>query len=154
MGQKPTPVKDGVKPVENTRGAGQEAPASVSSPASDQQTKTILSIIEKVKTAMEPRLWRLDVMPLNDDGTDKIEVLIGRVNTRDNTRTFPAVVLRLVRGGNPVRDYTLSATPIAYLLQYILEFANSKKIHYLYDFASAFKTQTRTVNAPEEGEVE
>jgi hypothetical protein len=76
------------------------------------------------------------------------------VPTRDNTRTFPAVVLRLIRGGNVVRDYTLSATPVAYLLQYILEFAPSKKIHYLYDFANAFKQTSRVVNAETEGEVE
>jgi hypothetical protein len=145
-------LKDGVKPVENTRGAGQGAPASQSSaPESQSQSQTILSIIEKVKVTVEPKLWRLDVMPLDENGNDKIEILIGRVYTRDNTRTFPAVVLRLIRGGNVVRDYTISATPISYLLQYVLEFANSKKIHYLYDFASAFRTTSRTVNAEIEG---
>ncbi len=153
MSQKPTPIKDGVK--ENTRGAGQGAPASVSSAPEEKPSATILNIIEKVKLSTEPRLWRLDAMPLNDSGSDRIEVLIGRVQTRDGSRTFPAVVLRLVRNNNVVRDYVMSATPVAYLMQYILEFANTKKLHYLYDFANAFKTTARVVNAEiEEGEVE
>ncbi len=147
-------LKDGVKPTENTRGAPQGAGASGSSPAPDQPSKTILNIIEKVKLTTEPKLWRLDVMPLNDDGSDRIEVLIGRVYTRDNTRTFPAVVLRLVRNNSPVRDYAISATPVSYLLQYVLEFGNTKKLNYLYDFVNAFKFNARTINAPEEGEVE
>jgi len=149
-----TQIKDGVKPVENTRGAPQGAGASVSSAPESQPSKTILDIIEKVKLSNEPKLWRLDTMPLDESGNDRIELLIGRVPTRDGSRTFPAVVLRLIRGGNTVRDYTISATPISYLLQYVLEFANSKKIHYLYDFTSAFRLASRTVNAPEEGDVE
>ncbi len=147
-------LKDGVKPTENTRGAGSGAPASNPNAPENQPSKTILNIIEKVKLTTEPKLWRLDVMPLNDDGTDRIEVLIGRVSTRDNTRTFPAVVLRLVRNNSPVRDYTISATPVSYLLQYVLEFGNTKKLNYLYDFVNAFKFNARTINAPEEGEVE
>jgi len=150
MGSKPTPIKDGVKPTETTRGAGQGAPASVSS-APEQPSQTILNIIEKVKLSNEPKLWRLDTMPLSEDGSDRIEILIGRAPTRDGSRTFPSVVLRLVRGGNTVRDYVISATPVSYLLQYVLEFANSKKIHYLYDFSSAFRTTSRTVNAEVEG---
>ena len=151
MGSKPTPIKDGVKPVENTRGAGQGAPASVSSAPEEKPSATILSIIEKVKLTTEPKLWRLDTMPLSEDGSDRIEVLIGRAPTRDGSRTFPSVVLRLIRGGNVVRDYVMSATPVAYLLQYVLEFANSKKLHYLYDFVNAFKTTARVVNAEVEG---
>ena len=139
MGEKP-PVKDGVKPTETPE---------------NQPSKTILSIIEKVKLSNEPKLWKLDSMPLDESGNDRVEVLIGRVPTRDGSRTFPAVVLRLIRGGNVVRDYTLSATPVAYLLQYILEFAPSKKIHYLYDFANAFRVTSRTINAEvEEGGIE
>jgi len=153
MGQKPTPIKDGVKPTENTRGGTGGVPSQSPAPES-QPSKTILSIIEKVKLTTEPKLWRLDSMPLNDDGSDRIEVLIGRVSTRDNTRTFPAVVLRLVRNNSPVRDYTLSATPMAYLLQYVLEFGNTKKLNYLYDFVNAFKFSARTINAPEEGEIQ
>jgi len=124
------------------------------SSAPEQPSQTILSIIEKVKLSNEPKLWRLDTMPLDESGNDRIEVLIGRVQTRDGSRTFPAVVLRLVRGGNPVRDYTLSATPVAYMLQYVLEFGNTKKLNYLYDFVNAFKFSARTINAPEEGDVE
>jgi hypothetical protein len=150
MSSKPTPIKDGVKP-ETTRGAGQGAPASVSSAPEEKPSATILSIIEKVKLTTEPKLWRLDTMPLSEDGSDRIEVLIGRAPTRDGSRTFPSVVLRLIRGGNVVRDYVMSATPVAYLLQYVLEFANSKKLHYLYDFVNAFKTTTRVVNAEVEG---
>jgi hypothetical protein len=147
-----TQIKDGIKPVENTRGAPQGAGVSGSSPAPDSQpSQTILSIIEKVKLTTEPKLWKLDVMPLTEDGSDRIEILIGRAPTRDGSRTFPSVVLRLVRGGNTVRDYVISATPVSYLLQYVLEFANSKKIHYLYDFSSAFRTATRVVNAEIEG---
>ena len=146
-------LKDGIKP-ETTRGAPQGAGASVSSAPDSQPSQTILSIIEKIKLSAEPKLWRLDVMPLDESGNDKIEVLIGRVPTRDGTRTFPALVLRLVRGGNTVRDYTISATPVAYLLQYVLEFAPSKKIHYLYDFVNAFKSTSRIVNAETEGDVE
>jgi hypothetical protein len=149
MGSKPTQLKDGIK--ENTRGAPQGAGASQSSAPESQPSQTILSIIEKVKLSNEPKLWRLDTMPLTEDGSDRIEILIGRVSTRDGSRTFPSVVLRLIRGGNVVRDYTISATPVSYLLQYVLEFANSKKIHYLYDFASAFRTTSRTVNAEVEG---
>ena len=152
MSREPTPIKDGIK--ETTRGAGQGAPASASSAPEEKPSATILSIIEKVKLSNEPKLWRLDVMPLDESGNDKIEVLIGRAPTRDGTRTFPAVILRLIRNGNVVRDYVISATPVSYLLQYVLEFANSKKIHYLYDFCSAFKFNARTINAPEEGEVE
>jgi hypothetical protein len=150
MGSKPTPIKDGVK-SENTRGAGQGAPASQSSAPEERPSATILSIIEKVKLTTEPKLWRLDVMPLDESGNDRIEILIGRAPTRDGSRTFPSVVLRLIRGGNVVRDYVISATPVSYLLQYVLEFANSKKIHYLYDFSSAFRTASRTVNAEVEG---
>ena len=150
MGSKPTQLKDGIK--ENTRGAGQGAPASVSSPAPDSQpSQTILNIIEKVKLSNEPKLWRLDTMPLDESGNDRIEILIGRAPTRDGSRTFPSVVLRLVRNNSPVRDYTISAVPVSYLLQYVLEFANSKKIHYLYDFANAFKSTARVVNAEVEG---
>jgi hypothetical protein len=149
MGSKPTPIKDGVKPTENTRGGTGGVPSQSSAP--EQPSQTILNIIEKVKLSNEPKLWRLDVMPLDESGNDKIEILIGRVPTRDGSRTFPSVVLRLVRGGNTVRDYVISATPISYLLQYVLEFANSKKIHYLYDFSSAFRTTSRTVNAEVEG---
>jgi len=152
MGSKPTQLKDGIK--ENTRGAPQGAGASQSSAPEEKPSATILSIIEKVKLSTEPKLWRLDSMPLSEDGSDRIEILIGRAPTRDGSRTFPSVVLRLVRNNNVVRDYTLSATPVSYLLQYVLEFANSKKIHYLYDFSSAFRTTSRTVNAPEEGDVE
>ena len=138
MGSKPTPIKDGVKPT------------STSTPE-EKPSATILSIIEKVKLTTEPKLWRLDSMPLNEDGSDRVEILIGRAPTRDGTRTFPAVVLRLIRGGNVVRDYVMSAAPVSYLLQYVLEFANTKKIHYLYDFVSAFKTTARVVNAEVEG---
>ena len=153
MGSKPTQLKDGIKP-ENTRGGTGGVPSG-SSPAPDSQpSQTILNIIEKVKLSNEPKLWRLDTMPLTEDGSDRIEILIGRAPTRDGSRTFPSVVLRLIRGGNVVRDYTISATPVSYLLQYVLEFANSKKIHYLYDFASAFRTTSRTVNAETEGDVE
>jgi len=150
MGQKPTQLKDGVKPTENTRGTGSGAP--VSNPNAPSQT--ILSIIEKVKLTTEPKLWKLDVMPLDETGNDRIEILIGRVSTRDNTRTFPAVVLRLIRNNNVVRDYTISVTPVSYLLQYVLEFGNTKKLNYLYDFVNAFKFSARTINAPEEGEIE
>ena len=146
-------LKDGVKPTENTRGGTGGVPSQSSAPDS-QPSQTILSIIEKVKLTTEPKLWRLDSMPLSEDGSDRIEILIGRVPTRDGSRTFPSVVLRLVRNNNVVRDYTLSATPVSYLLQYVLEFANSKKIHYLYDFSSAFRTTSRTVNAETEGDVE
>ena len=93
-------------------------------------------------------------MPLTEDGSDRVEILIGRAPTRDGSRTFPSVVLRLVRGGNPVRDYTLSATPVAYLLMYALDYANTKKLSYLYDFVNAFKTTARVVNAETEGDVE
>jgi len=154
MGQKPTPIKDGVKPTETTRGAPQGAGASQSLAPDSQPSKTILNIIEKVKLTTEPKLWRLDSMPLTEDGSDRIEILIGRTPTRDGSRTFPSVVLRLVRNNSPVRDYTLSATPVAYLLQYVLEFGNTKKLNYLYDFVNAFKFNARTINAPEEGDVE
>ena len=145
-----TQIKDGVKPVENTRGGTGGVPSQSSAPDS-QPSQTILSIIEKVKLSNEPKLWRLDTMPLTEDGSDRIEILIGRAPTRDGSRTFPSVVLRLIRNNNVVRDYTISATPVSYLLQYVLEFANSKKIHYLYDFSSAFRTTSRTVNAEVEG---
>ena len=150
MGSKPTQLKDGVKP-ETTRGGTQGAVPSVSSAPEENPSATILSIIEKVKLTTEPKLWRLDSMPLSEDGSDRIEILIGRAPTRDGTRTFPAVVLRLVRGGSVVRDYVMSAVPVAYLLQYVLEFANTKKLHYLYDFSSAFRTTSRTVNVEVEG---
>jgi len=124
---------------------------SQSSAPEEKPSATILSIIEKVKLSNEPKLWRLDTMPLDESGNDKIEILIGRVPTRDGSRTFPSVVLRLIRGGNVVRDYTISATPMAYLLQYVLEFGNTKKLNYLYDFVNAFKFNARTINAEVEG---
>jgi len=146
MGQKPTPMKDGIK--ENTRGAPQGAGAS----DPNAPSQTILSIIEKVKLTTEPKLWRLDSMPIDTNTT--VEILIGRAPTRDNTRTFPAIVIRLKRDNSVVRDYTLSVAPISYLLEY-LEFANEKKLSYLRDFVNAFKIQPRTVNAEvEDGEVE
>jgi len=150
MGSKPTQLKDGVKPTETTRGGTGGVPSQSSAPE-EKPSQTILSIIEKVKLTTEPKLWKLDSMPLDETGNDRIEILIGRAPTRDGSRTFPSVVLRLVRGGNVVRDYVISATPVSYLLQYVLEFANSKKIHYLYDFSSAFRTTSRTVNAEVEG---
>jgi len=153
MSNKPTQIKDGVKPTENTSGGTGGVPSQSLAPE-NQPSKTILNIIEKVKLSNEPKLWRLDTMPLNDDGSDRIEVLIGRVQTRDGSRTFPSVVLRLVRNNSPVRDYTISAIPTAYLLQYVLEFGNTKKLNYLYDFVNAFKFNARTINAPEEGDVE
>jgi len=153
MGQKPTPIKDEVKPTENTRGGTGGVPSQSSAPE-EKPSQTILNIIEKVKLSNEPKLWRLDVMPLDESGNDKIEILIGRVQTRDGSRTFPSVVLRLIRNNNVVRDYTISATPMAYLLQYVLEFGNTKKLNYLYDFVNAFKFSARTINAPEEGDVE
>ncbi len=141
-------LKDGVKPTETTRGAGSGAPAS--NPNAPSQT--ILSIIEKVKLTTEPKLWRLDSMPIDTNTT--VEILIGRAPTRDNSRTFPAIVIRLKRDNSVVRDYTLSVVPISYLLEY-LEFANEKKLSYLHDFVNAFKIQPRTVNAEvEDGEVE
>ncbi len=52
--------------------------------------------------------------------------------------------------------YLLSTlkSPVSYMLQYVLEFGNTKKLNYLYDFVNAFKFNARTINAPEEGEVE
>ena len=150
MGQKPTQIKDGIK--ETTRGGTGGVPSQSSAP--EQPSQTILNIIEKVKLSNEPKLWRLDVMPLDKSGNDKIEILIGRVPTRDGSRTFPSVVLRLIRNNNVVRDYTISATPVSYLLQYVLEFGNTKKLNYLYDFVNAFKFSARTINASEEGDVE
>jgi len=152
MGSKPTQLKDGIK--ENTRGAPQGAGASQSSAPEEKPSATILSIIEKVKLSTEPKLWRLDSMPLSEDGSDRIEILIGRAPTRDGSRTFPSVVLRLVRNNNVVRDYVISATPVAYLLMYALDYANTKKLSYLYDFVNAFKTTARVVNAETEGDVE
>jgi len=149
MGEKPTQLKDGIK--ETTRGAPQGAGASASSAPEEKPSQTILNIIEKVKLSTEPKLWRLDIMPLTEDGSDRVEVLIGRAPTRDGTRTFPAVILRLIRGGNVTRDYVISATPVAYLLQYALDYANTKKLSYLYDFVNAFKQSARVVNAEVEG---
>jgi hypothetical protein len=91
-------------------------------------------------------------MPIDTNTT--VEILIGRAPTRDGTRTFPAIVIRLKRDNSVVRDYTLSVAPISYLLEY-LEFANEKKLSYLRDFVNAFRIQPRTVNAEvEDGEVE
>jgi hypothetical protein len=148
MGSKPTQIKDGVKP-ENTSGGTGGVPSQSSAP--DQPSKTILSVIEQVKLSVEPKLWRLDAMPIGTNTT--VEILIGRVYTRDNSRTFPAIVIRLKRDNSVVRDYTLSVAPISYLLEY-LEFANEKKLTYLRDFVNAFRIQPRTVNAEvEDGEV-
>ena len=145
MGQKPTPIKDGIK--ENTRGGTGGVPSQSSAP-----NQTILNVIEKVKLTTEPKLWKLDVMPIDTNTT--VEILIGRAPTRDNSRTFPAIVIRLKRDNSVVRDYTLSVAPISYLLEY-LEFANEKKLSYLRDFVNAFKIQPRTVNVEiEDGEVE
>jgi len=145
MSQKPTPIKDGIK--ETTRGGTGGVPSQSSAP-----NQTILNVIEKVKLTTEPKLWKLDVMPIDTNTT--VEILIGRAPTRDNSRTFPAIVIRLKRDNSVVRDYTLSVAPISYLLEY-LEFANEKKLSYLRDFVNAFKIQPRTVNAEvEDGEVE
>ena len=143
-------LKDRVKPV-NTSGAGQGAPASSSS----APKTTILDVIDKVKNSVEARLWRIDKMQV-DENTE-VHILVGRAPTRDNSRTFPAVVVRLYRNGNVVRDYTFSASSLWFLYQWLSQ-ANDKKIGYFVDFISAFKQVARVVNAEtedfEEGEGE
>ena len=144
-------IKDKVKPTENTRGGASGAASSSSS----APRTTMLDVIDKVKNSVEARLWRIDKMQI-DDSTE-IHVLVGRAPTRDGSRTFPAVVLRLYRNGNAVRDYTFSASSLWFLYQWLSQ-ANDKKIGYFVDFISAFKQVARVVNAEtedfEEGEGE
>ncbi len=77
---------------------------------------------------------------------------MGRVETRDGNRTFPAIVLRLMRNGAIVRDYTVSATVMNYILEY-LDFATDAKLNALRQFVDAFKVASRVVNAEEGGEL-
>ena len=110
---------------------------------------TIQDVINQVKNTTEAKLWRLDVMQ-REDGSE-LWVYIGRVETRDGARTFPAVVLRLVRNG-AVRDYTVSATVMGYVLEY-LDFVTDKKLEALRQFVEAFRVASRVVNAEEGGEL-
>ena len=111
---------------------------------------TIQDVISEVKASVEPKLWRLDVMQ-REDGSE-LWVYIGRVETRDKTRTFPAIVLRLMRNGAIVRDYTVSATVMGYVLEY-LDFVTDKKLEALRQFVEAFRVASRVVNAEEGGEL-
>ena len=92
---------------------------------------SIQDVISEVKASVEPKLWRLDVMQ-REDGSE-LWVYVGRVETRDGARTFPAVVLRLMRNGAVVRDYTVSATVMGYVLEY-LDFVTDKKLEALRQF--------------------
>jgi len=111
---------------------------------------SIQDVISEVKTSIEPKLWRLDVMQ-REDGSE-LWVYIGRVETRDGSRTFPAIVLRLMRNGAVVRDYTVSATVMGYVLEY-LDFVTDKKLEALRQFIEAFRVASRVVNATEGGEL-
>ena len=111
---------------------------------------SIQDVISEVKTSIEPKLWRLDVMQ-REDGSE-LWVYVGRVETRDKTRTFPAVVLRLMRNGAIVRDYTVSTAVMNYVLEY-LGFATDAKLNALRQFVEAFRVASRVVNAEEGGEL-
>ena len=111
---------------------------------------TIQDVINQVKNTTEAKLWRLDVMQ-REDGSE-LWVYIGRVETRDKTRTFPAVVLRLMRNGAIVRDYTVSTAVMNYVLEY-LGFATDAKLNALRQFVEAFRVASRVVNAEEGGEL-
>jgi predicted nucleic acid-binding protein len=111
---------------------------------------TIQDVINQVKASTEAKLWRLDVMQ-REDGSE-LWVYIGRVETHDGSRTFPAVVLRLMRNGAIVRDYTVSTAVMNYILEY-LDFATDAKLNALRQFVEAFKTSSRIVNAEEGGEL-
>ena len=111
---------------------------------------SIQDVINQVKNTTEAKLWRLDVMQ-REDGSE-LWVYIGRVETRDKTRTFPAVVLRLMRNGTIIKDYTISSTVMNYVLEY-LGFATDAKLNALRQFIEAFKTSSRIVNAEEGGEL-
>ena len=111
---------------------------------------SIQDVINQVKNTTEAKLWRLDVMQ-REDGSE-LWVYIGRVETRDKTRTFPAIVLRLMRNGAVVRDYTVSVTVMGYVLEY-LDFVTDKKLEALRQFVEAFRVASRVVNAEEGGEL-
>jgi len=111
---------------------------------------SIEDVISEVRTSIEPKLWKVDVMQ-REDGSEVV-VYVGRVSTRDGTRTFPAIVLRLMRNGAVVRDYTVSTAVAGFLMEY-LNFANEKKLNVLKQFIDAFKVASRVVNAEEGGEL-
>ena len=111
---------------------------------------SIEDVISEVRTSIEPKLWKVDVMQ-REDGSEVV-VYVGRVSTRDGTRTFPAIVLRLMRNGAVVRDYTVSTAVAGFLMEY-LNFANEKKLKVLKQFIDAFKAASRVVNAEEGGEL-
>ena len=111
---------------------------------------SIQDVINQVKNTTEAKLWRLDVMQ-REDGSE-LWVYIGRVETRDKTRTFPAIVLRLMRNGTVVRDYTVSTAVMNYVLEY-LGFATDAKLNALRQFVEAFRVASRVVNAEEGGEL-
>ena len=129
--------------MENTRGAGQGAPASESS----RPRRSIEDVISEVRNTATARLWRLDKLEV-EPGVE-VEVLIGRAPTRDGSRTFPAVVIRLLRDGQAVRDYVLTA-PAAYYVYAWLSQANERKLDAFAKFAGAFRAQSRVVKAEEE----
>ena len=111
---------------------------------------TIQDVINQVKNITEAKLWRLDIMQ-REDGSE-LWVYVGRVETRDGTRTFPAIVLRLMRNGAVVRDYTVSTAVMSYILEY-LNFATDAKFNALKQFVEAFRVASRVVNAEESGEL-
>jgi len=111
---------------------------------------SIEDVISEVRTSIEPKLWKVDVMQ-REDGSEVV-VYVGRVSTRDGTRTFPAIVLRLMRNGTVIRDYTVSTAVAGFLMEY-LNFANEKKLKVLKQFIDAFKAASRVVNAEEGGEL-
>ena len=106
---------------------------------------TVEKIIKWVKENSEGKLWRVKVIDYGEDRA--AELLIGRVHTRDNTRTFPAVVVR-VKSGEYTRDYVIPVRAMYYLFDFI---GDPKMVHvkrFVNELASSI--QPRKVNEEEE----
>ena len=139
-------IKDKVKPVENSRGPAQ---GSAGSESSQTPKTTIVDVIEWVRLHNETKLWKIDTLDLSNG--QKVTILVGRAPTRDNTRTFPAIVIRLLNSdGNVIRDYTLSARVAYYLIAWYSE-TTDRKAGLLIDFVKAMSQfQQRVVNTDTE----
>jgi hypothetical protein len=136
-------IKDRVKPAGSQEPAGQK-----STPGETQgqpRKSTIVDVIEWTKLNTSAKLWKIDQLELTSGET--VVILVGRATTRDGSRTFPAVVIRLLGSdGNIIRDYTISARVAYYLIAWFSE-TTDKKASVLIDFVKAFATfQSRVMN--------
>ena len=106
---------------------------------------TVEKIIKWVKENNDGKLWRVKSIDYGEDRT--AELLIGRVHTRDGSRTFPAVVIR-IKSGEYTRDYIIPVRAMYYLL----DFVSDPKMMHVKRFVNELASiqPSRKVNEEEE----